>query len=222
MKLRLTKHTFRKCIVKCNLLREICVNHSGIAPTQPISCIEMCHWDSELRWGYCNKSTFLAFLHMCFQIYVYSFLLKTSGYIILVMKVYLADTGRKQKQVSVIFSCPWRWEELFWCTAKHCISTVWHILRPLFLHNQIWEIHDIDNVTTFLLSYFEISITYFQVQKRSLVLCLILRLWCKEDKYFYPLIIISSLCIYLLCYPFWIVYQKKKPKPKHWMLIKFF
>lgn len=33
MWLGVTNHTFYKYIVKCILLREICVNHSGIAPT---------------------------------------------------------------------------------------------------------------------------------------------------------------------------------------------
>ena len=213
--LGLTKHTFYKYIVKCILYRGICVKHGGIAPTQPTPCTEMCHWDSELRWGYCNKSTLLAVLHTCFQIYVYSFLLKTLGYILPVMKGYLANTGRKQKQVSIIFWCPRRWEELFWCIAKHCIITVWHNLQPLFLHNQIWEIHEVDNITTFLLYCSDILkflLCISRFRNSLLVLCLILRLWCKEDMYFYPLIIISSLYTYLLCSPFSIVYQKTNPK----------
>lgn len=174
----------------------------------------MCHWDSKLRWQYCNKSTFLAALYMCFQIYFYSFLLKTLGYVILVMKGYLANTGRKPKQVSIIFWCPQRWEELFWCTAKHCIMTVWHNLQPLSLHNQISEIHEVDNITTFLLYCSDILKFLLHISRfrnSHLVLCLILRLWCKEDMYFSPWSIMSSLCTYLF-FPLFNSLQKKKKK----------
>lgn len=43
--LGLTKHTFYKYVVKHILCGKICVNHSGIAPRQPVCCTEMCHWD---------------------------------------------------------------------------------------------------------------------------------------------------------------------------------
>lgn len=60
------------------LLREICVNYNGIAPTQPTSHTEIWHCDSELRWWHCNKSTFLAVLHMSSDLHLL-FSLRTSG-----------------------------------------------------------------------------------------------------------------------------------------------